>query len=219
MTSNNIYFAHFSCYIPLIYNCEFIWNTTNIKEYHSQLILSAKQFSDLMYESYSEWYNVADYSPLYDDLDEKELSLSNHYKKIGNDDFQIMWEIIVNRMEQTNSLIKNGKGNLKDIAWWVDLYNSYNEIALCDINEEPLLYINVGDIKTFPPYFIDYLLNNIEKQYCKHYFLLLKPFTNRLKGIQDLINCDDWPKNDIHKGFFIEWTIIFQELINQEEDN
>lgn len=118
-------------------------------------------------------------------------------------------------MEHTSSLINKGEGSLKDIELWVDLYNSYNETALCKIADVTLLYLHVGDIKTFPPYFIDYLLNNIESQYCKYYYSLLKPITKRLKEIQNLVHLDTWPKSDIHKGFFIEWTIIFEELINE----
>jgi len=218
MSSYNKYFSHFVSDMPGIYDYEFIEDATGIKEYHKQLVESAKQLGDAMYESYSEWYHVSDYSHLYDDFNEEELILSDIYKEKDIDDFKIIWSIIINRMEHTSSLINNGQGSLKDIELWVGLYNSYNETSLWDINEKPLLYLFIGDIKTFPPYFIDYLLNNIESQYCKHYYALLKPFTKRLKEIQNLVNSDAWPKSDIHKGFFIEWTIIFMELINKYDN-
>lgn len=216
MSSYNKYFAHFVSDMPGIYDYEFIEDVTDLKEYHTQLVQSAKQLGDSMYESYSEWYNVADYSHLYDDFSDDELSLTDKYKEKDIGDFRIIWEFIINRMEHASSLINKGDCSLKNIELWVDLYNSYNETALCEIAEGPLLYLRIGDIKTFPPYFIDYLLNNIESQYCKHYYSLLKPFSKRLKEIQNLVNLDNWPKSDIHKGIFIEWIIIFEELINQD---
>lgn len=218
MSSYNTYFAHFISDMPSIYYYEFIIDATDIKKYHMELVQSAKQSGDSMYQAYSEWYNLADYSQLYDDFNKEELSLADNYKERDIDNFKIIWNIIINQMDHVSALISRGQGSLKDIELWVDLYNSYNETALYNMYEEPRLDLHIGDIKAFPPYLMDYLINNIESEYCKDYYSLLKPFTKRLKEIQNLVKREDWPKNDVHKGLFIEWTIIFEELLNQYED-
>lgn len=208
-------FAHILYEIEGIHDYECIIYDYDLNKFHEDLAEMAISVGGFFYDHYLEYFNLADFPDMTEDLNDEEHILVQNLQESGEPDGYIMWEIINYRIKRLKRLFSTGKGTIEDIKSWVDLLNWYITCGTIDVNDTSFYEIVLGTAKDFAPYIMSRIHNCIEAPDCC-YLKEFKPFRKRIKHFLKYIEQVDWSKNHMVFGEFLEWVHLYQCIVEDE---
>lgn len=173
----------------MVDDIEFLDWSTNLKSVNDTLVSFAVDARELLYDSYAEYFNLNDFSPILETLG------IDHYR--GDDVSERMaWKGILELIERQRGLIEDGYEGVRVITEWVSVYEQYLECALTDVSYQTYVNIDVGDERSFPRYFADLLVGAAER--IRHSSL-----KKRMENVATLIIDQGWPTNEVQLGMVL----------------
>lgn len=209
------FFAHLLFNIPGVYDYELIIYHSDYKQECDELVHSALDALDVMYEQYSEYFNMAEYADVVElYFDEEEEAIVQSIYEYGDErGYESILKILNYRIQQQTYFIGEREDKFKWIKDWVELFNYCIECGLSEINDA-CLNLYVGDIKTFPTSFLEHILESISSKDYYYYLQEFKPFKKSLEALIRLTQREAWPQDNIQTGRFLEWVMLYKNIID-----